>query len=209
MILTRHFHPGKKPAMTATPLPVRCTAFAGTRRLAAGAPAEVAVAVRAALDAGETAAVLVFDDDSGAPVDFDLRGDVAAVHARYAAQEPAAAAPAAKRGPGRPRLGVVTREVGLLPRHWDWLAAQPGGASAALRRLVEQARRNGAGADRRRQARDATYRVMAAIAGDLPGFEEAARALFAGDPARFAQGIEAWPGDVRAYLAALAAAGFD
>lgn len=195
--------------MTATPLPVRCTAFAGTRRLAAGAPAEVAVAVRAALDAGETAAVLVFDDDSGAPVDFDLRGDVAAVHARYAAQEPAAAAPAAKRGPGRPRLGVVTREVGLLPRHWDWLAAQPGGASAALRRLVEQARRNGAGADRRRQARDATYRVMAAIAGDLPGFEEAARALFAGDPARFAQGIEAWPGDVRAYLAALAAAGFD
>jgi len=189
-----------------------CTAFAGPRRLAGGTLAEVAGAVRAALDAGEAEAVLVFDDDSGSAIDLDLRGDVDAVRARYVV-EPAKAeaeeASAPKRGPGRPRLGVVSREISLLPRHWDWLAAQPGGASAVLRKLVEQARRAGVGTDRKRRAREAAYRIMAAIAGDAPGFEEATRALFADDAERFARHTAAWPADVRRYVAERAADAFD
>ncbi len=78
--------------------------------------------------------------------------------------------PAEPRGRGRPKLGVVAREVTLLPRHWDWLNAQPGGASVALRKLVEQARRANGDADRARAAREAAYHFMSAMAGDLPAF---------------------------------------
>nr|WP_308238347.1 DUF2239 family protein [Phenylobacterium sp. J367] len=102
-------------------------------------------------------------------------------------------------------MGVVAREVTLLPRHWDWLAAQPGGASAALRRLVEEARRSNEGADRAREAQEALYRVMSALGGDLPGFEEAIRALYAADDPRFDALISAWPDDIRAYVTRLAA----
>lgn len=197
--------------MRAMSSPPTCTAFAGSHRLAGGSLAEVAAAVRVALDAGETDAVLVFDDDSGAAIDLDLRGDVDAVRARYGSvrASPEAETIEQKRGPGRPRLGVVSREISLLPRHWDWLAAQPGGASAVLRKLVEQARRAGAGIDRKRRAREAAYRVMAAIAGDAPGFEEATRALFADDAERFAKHMAAWPADVRRYIAERAADAFD
>ena len=101
---------------------------------------------------------------------------------------------------GRPRLGVTAREVTLLPRHWDWLATQPGGASAALRRLVDQARRDSGGADAIRQAQEATYRVMTTLAGDFPDYEEATRALFANDRQRFAQLTAGWPGDIGDYI---------
>lgn len=173
-----------------------CTAFAGDRLIASGAPAEVVAAVKAAHDAG--AAVLVFDDADARPVEFDLRGDLAAVLARLPS------APVEKRGPGRPRLGVTAREVTLLPRHWDWLAAQPGGASVALRKLVENALREAEGPDRVRRSREAAYRFMTAVAGDQPGYEEATRMLFAGDWAAFDAAIEAWPSDVRDYARRLA-----
>jgi hypothetical protein len=158
---------------------------------------EVALAVKRASGAGVVDPILVFDDDTGAAVDFDLRGDEAAIAARMT---PPATEP---RGRGRPKLGVVAREVTLLPRHWDWLAAQPGGASVALRKLVEAARKDADGADARRAARDAAYRFMSAMAGDQPGFEEAARALFAGDADRLAREAADWPADVRAHLLAL------
>ena len=141
-------------------------AFENQRRLAEGTRAEVAAAVRRALRADQGARVLAFATATGAQVDFDPR-DTAAER-----DEPA------PRGRGRPKLGVVAREVTLLPRHWDWLAAQPGGASVALRRLVDEARRTDGGATQARQARDAVYKFLHAIAGDLPGFEEAsARSL--------------------------------
>ena len=153
--------------MPPAPLPRSCTAFAGHQRLAAGDPVAVALAVKRASEAGANGPILVFDDATGAAVDFDLRGDEAAIAARMT---PPAAEP---RGRGRPKLGVVAREVTLLPRHWDWLAAQPGGASVALRRLVEAARKDADGGEARRAARDAAYRFMSAMAGDRPGFEEA------------------------------------
>ena len=167
-----------------------CTAFAGDRRIASGTPREVVPAVKAATEAGET--VLVFDDIDARPVEFDLRGDLAAVLARLTP-----APEAEKRGPGRPKLGVTAREVTLLPRHWDWLAGQPGGASVALRKLVEGALREAEGPDRARRAKDAAYRFMTAMAGDLPGYEEATRRLFAGDAEGFCAVTAEWPEDVR------------
>ena len=109
-------------------------------------------------------------------------------------------------GPGRPKLGVVAREVTLLPRHWAWLSSQPGGASVALRKLVEQARKDGQTQDQRRQSQEATYRFMSAMAGCLEGFEEAARALFAADRLRFEALLAPWPPDIQNHLQQLAQA---
>jgi hypothetical protein len=178
------------------------TAFDGERRLAAGPLIDVAMAVKAAAAAGAEGPLLAFDDATGAVIDLDLRGSRADVAARLAAA--AGEAPAPPRGRGRPSLGVVAREVTLAPRHWQWLAAQPGGASAALRRLVEEARRSSGGKDRERMAQEAAYRFMAAMTGDLPGFEEATRSLFAKDRAGFQRHVAPWPGDVGAYAAKLA-----
>ena len=158
--------------------------FDGPRRIARGSDASVAAAFRKTLAASPQAALRVFDLATGRPVDLDLRE-----------QKPASAP---KRG--RPRLGVAAREVTLLPRHWDWLATQPGGASAALRRLVEQARKTGAHDDARRRRTDAAYGFMVEMAGDAPDFEEASRALFAGDRDRLVALIAPWPADIKAQL---------
>ena len=179
------------------------TAFAGLRRLASGPLPEVALAIKHAI--GTTSEpIAVFSDSSGRAVDIDLRGTDQDMVARLG--NPASIGPidAAPRGRGRPKLGVVAREVTLLPRHWEWLNAQPGGASVALRRLVDEARRNSGDRDRLRAARDAAYHFMSAMAGNLPNFEEAARALFADDRQRFAGLIAAWPEDLRDHLVRLA-----
>lgn len=162
--------------------------FAGPVRAGSGDLADVAAAARRAQDEADPAPVVVFDRRTGAVVDLDLRGSESEVAARYAAQA------GSRTNRGRPKLGVVAREVTLLPRHWDWLARQPGGASVNLRRLVEEARRSDAGAARAR--RDRAYRFMAAMAGDLAGFEEAARALFAGDRDRLDERLALWPADI-------------
>jgi hypothetical protein len=178
----------------------RHTAFAGSRQIASGAPAGVAIVVKRALEADEGQSVLVFEDETGRPVELDLRGGEG--DARPGPDLPAALAP--RTGAGRPKLGVVAREVTLLPRHWDWLAQQPGGASAALRRLVEGARRDLAAVDRARQSHTALYKVMTVLAGDAPGYEEATRALFAHDYETLDGRIAGWPPDVGAYLRRLA-----
>jgi hypothetical protein len=180
--------------VTETP-PTPFTVFDGHRVLVRGAAGEAAVAFKRAEEGGAAGPLLAFDAD-GRQVDFDLRGSVEDILARHAPP------PTEPRGPGRPRLGVTAREVTLLPRHWDWLAAQPGGASVALRKLVEAARLDGEGV--RRSARDAAYRFMSAMAGDLPGFEEASRALFADDGERFRNLVAEWPRDVRDHVLSLA-----
>ncbi len=167
------------------------TVFEGAKLAAAGDLHVARSAALAALARGG-ARVLVIDDDTGSQVDLDLR--------------PPAALPAPKSTRGRPKLGVVAREVTLLPRHWDWLSSQPGGASAALRRLVEEARRTHEAGDRARRAQTAVYQAMSVLAGDLPGYEEALRALYAGDDLRFDSLIAEWPHDVRGYIASLASA---
>lgn len=152
---------------------------------------------------------LVFEDDTGKQVELDLRGTSAEVEARYA-DEPLAVEPAATeegisvRGRGRPRLGVIAREVTLLPEHWDWLASQPGGASVALRKLVHEARQANVARDRERLSMERAYNVMHVLSGDLPGFEDASRALFAGEIDRLAELASGWPDDVVAYIMRLA-----
>lgn len=192
--------------MTHDPMtPRTLTAFEGSACLASGERLAVALAVRAAMARPGGDTILVFDDATGEQLDLDLRGTPAEIAARFAPPPPPAEAP---RGPGRPKLGVVAREVTLLPRHWDWLQSQPGGASVALRRLVETARLASQGSEAGPRARDAAYRFATAIAGNQPGFEEAMRALFARDGQAFEARLTAWPADVARHALAMAAPWF-
>ena len=178
----------------------RYTGFTGQRKVASGDLVSVALKLKAVVDREETAIVTLIDDGTGDSVSLNLHGTPQQVQTRLErklAQTAGQAQPEKRRGPGRPKLGVVSREVSLLPRHWEWLGSQPGGASAGLRRLVEQARRENEGKDRARHARDAAYRFMSVMAGNLPGFEEASRALFAGDVERVRELLRAWPKDLR------------
>jgi uncharacterized protein len=186
-------------------------AFEGDRRIASGDLYEVARAAKQVLDRRDDTFILVFDDASSGPVEIDFRGTVEEVLARLPdASTPVASddVPSAPRGPGRPKLGVVAREITLLPRHWDWLAQQPGGASVAIRKLVEEARRTGEDKNRVRQAEEAAYRFMSVLAGNKPHYEDAIRALFAGDPARFEELIAGWPADIRDHVSRLAERAF-
>ncbi len=202
------------------------TAFDGHRRIATGPLQTVALAVKHAIEGGAAGPVLIFDDDTGRSIDIDTSGSDPAMLARLARSTAAhdrveaarsgdvpeplpdaggALPPVSEpRGRGRPKLGVISREVTLLPRHWDWLTAQPGGASVALRKLVEDARRTQGGKDQRRKAQERAYHFMSAMAGDMPGFEEAARALFANDSPRLLEQIAAWPEDVSNHAIVLA-----
>lgn len=171
------------------------TAFQGLHRFASG----TANNLRALLKHKPQGEVLVFDDSTGSQIDLDFRDDPL-----HVANHSSAVAPAEPRGRGRPRLGVIAKEITLLPRHWDWLNVQPGGASVALRKLVDEARKTSGDRDRLRAAQEAAYRFMSAIAGNLPGFEEATRALFAYDRRTFTQHIANWPEDVRDYAVKLA-----
>ncbi|WP_417601331.1 DUF2239 family protein [Pararhodobacter oceanensis] len=171
----------------------QCTAFQGTRMLARG-PLH-----RIARDTADTEGLLVFEDRSGRVIDIDPRG-----YPQPEAPTPEAPAEAPKkRGPGRPKLGVIPREITLLARHWEWLSQQKGGASATLRRLVDEARRADGGATEARQAHEAAYRFIHALGGDLAGYEDATRALFAGDLEAFATQMQDWPEDIRRYALSL------
>jgi hypothetical protein len=179
-----------------------CTAFEGTNCIATGDVKHVALRAKAAVDSGSLAPLLIFDDDTSELVELDFRGTPADVLQRLEQSE-------APRRPGRPKLGVVAREVTLLPRHWDWLNGQPGGASVAIRKLVDETRRMHAGRDKVRVAREVTYRFLSAMAGNEPGFEEATRALFAGNRQRFEEMAGQWPVDVARHAGKLAAAAFE
>ncbi|MFC3653565.1 DUF2239 family protein [Dyella humi] len=185
------------------------TSFQGHRRLTSGPLHVVALAVKLAAEHGGTKPILIFDDRTGRTIDLDTRGTDEQVLARHAVAlaynaSDVGAIPDPPRGRGRPKLGVVAREVTLLPRHWEWLESQPGGSSVTLRKLVEEARRANGERDKTRAQQERAYHFMSAMAGDMPGFEEATRALFAGDRAKFGELITKWPGDVRDYAMELA-----
>ena len=176
------------------------TAFIGFRRLASGSLDQVALAAKKVIDRGTQQPVLIYNDSTGRAIDIDSRGSDAEILARLSNPAPSSL----PRGRGRPKLGVVAREVTLLPRHWQWLGSQPGGASVAIRKLVEAARRANQEVDQRRQKQEAAYHFMSAMAGNLTNFEEASRALFANDRERFHELIGSWPTDVRDHAAKLA-----
>jgi hypothetical protein len=185
-------------------------AFARGKCVASGAPRKVAKEIKAFVDSNPEVNVLVLDAVTSQPVEIDLRGSMSTVLRRLPkppTSEPTVTVTSqtpATRAVGRPKLGVIAREVTLLPRHWEWLATQPGGASVALRKLVEHAQRANRRDDRARQAREAAYRFMSIMAGDEPGFEEATRALFASDLARLREFMKKWPPDIRKHTLSLA-----
>jgi hypothetical protein len=166
------------------------TAFLGWTRVASG-PLEAALRQIKEMKEPADETLLIFEDSTGKQVDFDLRGTADEVLSRLMLRP-------IRVGPGRPRLGVVSREISLLPRHWEWLEGQPQGASAAIRRLVDEARKQDSGQTRARI--DAIGRVMTALGGNLPGFEEAYRALYARDREKLAAQIAEWPSDLRDYI---------
>jgi hypothetical protein len=195
---------------------IRCTAFAGSKYIASGDLTQVALKAKEILDMDPHATLLIFDDATSHTIEVDFRGTIDDVFKRISqlsgknalrtkASDDVVDVP---RGPGRPKLGVVSREVTLLPRHWEWLNTQPGGASVALRKLVEEAKRASQGKDQVRRSQEACFRFMSVMAGNRPHFEEVARALFAGNRDQFSELIEGWPIDVRDYAKKLATDAF-
>ncbi|NTV98683.1 MAG: DUF2239 family protein [Chlorobiaceae bacterium] len=193
-----------------------CTAFDGMRAIASGDLPEVAVKVKMLIDQGEALSVLIFEDVSSELVEVDFRGTPDDVLKRLeqrcvsmeSTSEALKSEPEQRQGPGRPKLGVVPREVTLLPRHWEWLNRQPGGASVALRKLVEDARKINSDQDKLRSSQESLYRFMSAMAGDLPGFEEATRAIFARDAEQFNERVALWPPDIRDHIRKLSLSAF-
>ncbi len=177
------------------------TAFVGDSLIASGSLADTLPLLKKSFDRDRGALILTFQDQTGEQVDFDLRGSLSAVLARAIGHDP-------RPGPGRPKLGVVAREISLLPRHWEWLQDQPNGASAAIRRLIDEERKRSPNKAAKRLAMKSAGRVMSALAGNLPGYEEASRALYAGDGERFHSLAADWPAAVRAYVDRLAEPAF-
>lgn len=182
--------------------PGSCTAFLGYSRIASGPLADVALAAKAAAEGGVSAPLLIFDNATSQTIEVDLRGTARDVLTRLSnrfrsGEAESGEADAPPRRAGRPKLGVVGREVTLLPRHWDWLAQQPGGASVAIRKLVDAERKSGNFKELARKSQESAFRFMNTIAGNFPNFEDALRALFAGDRPTFVRLTEGWPTDVR------------
>jgi hypothetical protein len=184
--------------------PQQYSAFDGHQLFAQGSLEEVVLEVKRRTRAAPESRILVFSDSTGKEMDFDLSGSEKEVLQRlkiYTSAEPVSLA---SPGPGRPRLGVVAREVSLLPRHWEWLSTQSGGASAAIRRLVEDARKNTGDRELVKKAQERAHKFMTGIAGDLPGFEEALRALYSRNRKKFKEQISAWPSDVKTHALRMA-----
>jgi uncharacterized protein len=184
------------------------TSFDGYSRIASGPLRTVALAVKRAIESGTVGPILTFEDATGRLIDVDTESTEQAALAHLTLKEAADSSPDSHvethRERGRPKLGVVAREITLLPRHWEWLATQPGGASVTLRKLVDEARRANVAKDKTRNAQERAYRFMSALAGNLDDFEEASRALFANNRQRFIENLASWPGDVRDYAIQLA-----
>jgi hypothetical protein len=172
------------------------TAFVGQQLAASGPVDQVLTSVKPWFDHDPGAPILIFEDVTGRQVDFDLRGALEDVITRARPDPP-------RTGPGRPKLGVVAREISLLPRHWEWLEQQPNGASAAIRRLVDEARKSNPEQERTRLAIEAASRFLSSMAGNLPNYEEATRALFGRNRARLDELIRDWPRDIRLHVARL------
>jgi hypothetical protein len=188
------------------------TAFLGVGVIASGSLQHVVSTVKDALDDRELTQLLIFDDSTGKPIDVDFRGNTDDVLKRLG--EPLGDLPGTEvndqptRRVGRPKLGVVSGEVTLLPRHWEWLKSQPGGASVTLRKLIDEARHTGEKQSNIRESQEATYNFMTAMAGNFHQYEEALRALYAGDLDRFYHFIDDWAPDIRNHVKKLAANAF-
>jgi hypothetical protein len=184
----------------------------GCGRVASGSLQHVVTTVKDTLDDRDLTQLLIFDDTTGKQIDVDFRGKTDDVLKRLGEQfgdlpdmemnnQPT-------RRVGRPKLGVVSGEVTLLPKDWEWLKSQSGGASVTLRKLVGDARRAGGKQSKIRESQEATYYFMTAMAGNFHQYEEALRALYADDSDRFYHFIDNWAPDIRNHIKKLAADAF-
>lgn len=179
-------------------------AFADSKKIAVGNVLDVAAKVKKYLMKDTKSQVLIFDTSNSAQIEIDFRGSPENVLHRLETLHDQTDDPAKKVGPGRPKLGVTAKEVTLLPEHWEWLARQPGGASVTLRKLVDEAKKKNHSKDLLRQAQEAAYKFMTVMAGDLPQYEEALRALYAGEAKKFEKMISVWPKDIQEHSLHLA-----
>ncbi len=184
------------------------SAFSGHKLLVRGPLDKVVLSIKKKLKEEPRSSILAFSDSTGKQMDFDLQGSEKEVLQRlevFVTKDQ----PIVTSGPGRPKLGVVSREISLLPRHWEWLSTQSGGASVTLRRLVDEARKNASGKELIKLSQERTYKFMTAIAGDLPQYEEALRALFSKDKKKFESHVYGWPKDLISYIKILSDACFE
>lgn len=178
----------------------RFIAFAGHHQIESGTIEQVAAQAKQYIDDGDTERIAIYNDLTGVIIDLDFRGTVDDVvkrlsdHPMLPREETAEETP---RGRGRPKLGVVPREVTLLPRHWEWLGKQRGGSSAAIRRLVDAERKRGRKSEERKEVIEAVHRFIWDIASNFDNFEEVSRALFAGETIKVTDLISGWPPDVQ------------
>lgn len=189
-----------------------CTAFLGAGAVASGSLQHVVSTVKDTLDDRDLTQLLIFDDSTGKQIDVDFRGKTDDVLERLGEQFSVLPGTEVNHQPtrrvGRPKLGVVSGEVTLLPRQWEWLKSQPGGASVTLRKLIDEARRAGGKQSKIRESQEATYHFMTAMAGNFHQYEEALRELYAGDLDRFYHFIDDWAPDIRNHIKKLAANAF-
>ncbi|MDO9181477.1 MAG: DUF2239 family protein [Bacteriovorax sp.] len=184
------------------------TAFDGNKLLFQGPLSDIVLKIKKRLGKAENSSILIFSDSTGKTMDFNFQGNERDVQRRlevYVTEE----VPKDNSGPGRPKLGVISREVSLLPRHWEWLATQSGGASSTLRTLVEEAKKKLTNGNQIKQAQERTYKFISAIAGDFEGYEEALRALYKRDENNFLIQIQGWPNDVKNHAIEMATPAFD
>lgn len=183
----------------------KCTAFADAKKIASGNILEVAIKVKKYLSKDNKDQILIFDDATSNQVEIDFRGTPDSVTRRLESlMKKTESEEDRKSGPGRPKLGVVAKEVTLLPEHWEWLSRQSGGASVTLRKLVEEAKKKNFAKDQIRLSQEATYKFMMVMAGDRPQYEEALRALYAGDSRKFEKLVQEWPEDIQVHVLKLA-----
>ncbi|MES2802482.1 MAG: DUF2239 family protein [Bdellovibrionota bacterium] len=178
------------------------TVFAGFKIISQGNIEEVAIATKKYLKKEDDVRLLIFSDLSGKQMDLDLSGADKDVIDRLSVYK-AAEASVSVSGPGRPKIGVKPREVSLLPLHWEWLSTQSGGASATIRRLVDEKMKAPTPKDKIKQTQESVYTFLNSIAGDLTNFEDAIRFLYRQDEAKFKDAIADWPKDLKKHTLTL------
>lgn len=175
------------------------TAFDAHSLIAYGDLAEVVLKIKGSIGKASISTILIFSDITGKTIDFNFHGSKQEILKRLEVYTSVQDAEPSS-GPGRPKLGVVSREVSLLPRHWEWLATQRGGASATIRTLIEDTMKKASAGQSAKQIQDRVYQIMSVLAGDLSDYEEALRAMYKKDKKSFLGYIEGWPKDVQNYL---------
>jgi hypothetical protein len=175
------------------------TAFNNTDLFHQGDLSEVVLKIKDHIGKAENTTITVFSDATGKTIDFNFQGTKKDVQKRLDVFVSESSLTNTITGPGRPKLGVISREISLLPTHWEWLSTQPGGASAILRRLVDEARKKSLNTPSIKSIQEKTHRFISAIAGDLEGYEEVLRAMYRKDEDQFLIHMSSWPNDLKTH----------